>query len=223
MTTAPEAPERRGHARRLVIEPFVALVGELASWRSDDEIETMDRADRALAFVRGLRLSARLTYIIRDALHGSGVEAHWGHILSADGGLACSRECDVVIHQAACERMRWNGDRDPVMDFWFVPCRSALAVVSCKSFAHSVGDDQRQYCADMRNFVDRVYLFAECCHADRADALTQSATNAGYDGFWYLYSLDRDTREIQQPEPLWVHFVQEMSRLAAETEGGTDT
>lgn len=51
-----------------------------------------------LGFVKGLRLSARVIYFLRERLSSTGLEVSWGHILDQKE-RSCSPECDVVIHR----------------------------------------------------------------------------------------------------------------------------
>src|SRR5258707_13284732 len=54
-----------------------------------------------LGFVKGLRLSARLIYFLRErlseTLSQSNLAVSWGQLLD-DNCEFCSRECDVIIH-----------------------------------------------------------------------------------------------------------------------------
>ena len=88
-------------ARRLRLGGFHSLVDELIQWNIDPEIVEMQKnkdPGLILPFVKGLRLSARLVYIIRDHLSCLPLQVSWGHLLSPNGD-SCSPECDVIVHQ----------------------------------------------------------------------------------------------------------------------------
>ncbi len=214
MSQGPDSPQLRGHTRALRLRHFQDLVAEFRHYRLDPDLARMDESERVLAFVRGLRLSARLIYAIRQMISKSDLEAHWGHILSADGEV-CSRECDVIIHRPG-ECDKWNGNDEPVMDFRFIDYDQALAVVSCKSKFTSFTREEVRYCADVKRYVDTVHLFAECCYEHRASDLRDQVLAAGYDGFWYLYTIDEKTDMISCDETKWLTFVDAMREIAAD-------
>jgi hypothetical protein len=130
-------------------------------------------------------------------------------------GEYCSPECDVIIHKPG-SHTRWNGSEKPVMDFRFIKCSEALAVISCKSF--TVGVDRR-YCQELRRYVKRVWLFAECCRPNAVDRLTKKAKQAGYSGFWYLYTWDGSSPISPNPES-WLDFLKALRNLASRTSKG---
>jgi len=210
----------QGYGRVLSLEPFWELLTALESYRLDPELAQTKQSERIHAFIRGLRLSARLIYIIRRVLSGTGMEVHWGQVLSEDGRV-CSRECDVIIHRPG-ELARWNGDDEkPVMDFRFITREKAAAVISCKSFLRSVDKEQIRYREDMKRYVDRVYLFAGYCYRSSLSRLRQTAHTAGYDGLWHLCAIDRKTGVTEQDEHVWVSFIGEMEKIAAIAPGGS--
>lgn len=219
MSQASTGTDPRGHAKVHKLRHFRELMAEFEYYRLDPDLTSMKESERALAFIRGLRLSARLIYLIRQIISGSGLEAHWGHILSEDGRV-CSRECDVIIHQPG-ELDRWNGEEHPVMDFRFIEHDLAIAVVSCKSKFHAVRAEDKLYCQDMRAYVGKVYLFAECCHLGKAASLRNSAEEAGYEGFWHLYAIDKEMGETVADEKEWMGFVNEIEAIATAARGGT--
>src|SRR5277367_2516882 len=92
-----------------------------------------------LPFDRGLRLSARLIYILREKLRDYDVEVNWGHVQD-DKQRLCSPECDIIIHKGGMSD-RWNGhhnNNSSVMDFWFIQRDCVKAIISCKSMFASV-------------------------------------------------------------------------------------
>jgi len=70
-----------------------------------------------LGFVKGLRLSARIIYYLREQLSDMNYEISWGHLLN-DSEASCSPECDIIIHKKGHLR-QWNGSKDPIMNFCF--------------------------------------------------------------------------------------------------------
>lgn len=161
-----------------------------------------------MAFVRGLRLSARLVYALRDRLSATGVEVDWGHILDKQTGL-CSPECDVIIHEPGYYA-RWNGTERPVMDFKFIEPQHAVAVISCKSLLRSV---DRSYCERIRGYVGNVLLFAECCDPRKVSRLRRAAQVAGYKGLWYLYAWEAESSKYTHDETLWEDFLLQVEKL----------
>lgn len=158
-----------------------------------------------LGFVKGLRLSARLIYFLRERLSrtGQSLEVSWGHVLNKDG-MACSPECDIIVHRPGYVRC-WNGSDHPVMHFRFIGSDSVLAVISCKSHATSV---DAAYPKSLRAFgVKHVFLFAECCLAKHLPRLRKAAKSAGYAGLWCLYQMrsSRDSNIIKD-EAMWSGF-----------------
>ena len=201
-----------GHlTTRLNLEEFHALKEELSQWRIDPQIQEMERERRGgivLGFVRGLRISARLIYAIRDHLSSFDLKVDWGHLLTQEGN-SCSPECDIIVHLPGYERV-WNGHSNSIMDFKFINCRSAVAVISCKSFMRTV---DRGYCERMRPYIDNVLLFAECCEPNAVRRLKRSAESAGYKGFWYLYACNQNTSECTVDEMQWINFIQTLKSL----------
>jgi hypothetical protein len=187
---------------------------DFAHWRIDDFVRQMERArrrGRILPFVRGLRLSARLIYVIREFLTGTRLTANWGHLVD-ETGTFCSCECDVIIHRRDAHVRQWNGTSDPVMDFRFIESQGAVTVISCKSYLKS-GDVDTGYCKLVEPFVRRVWLFAECCGPRSAESIRRKALEAGYEQFWYLYLWSRGTSPVPNKDG-WATFVDEVKSLA---------
>lgn len=193
-------------------EPFKGIFGELVTWRIDPYIRQLEKEKkkgRIFPFVRGLRLSARLIYVIRDILSETNLTANWGQLLDEQGNY-CSCECDIIIHHKGHER-RWNGKDQPVMDFRFIKQQNAIAVISCKSYLRS-GDIDVEYCKSMKPFVKKIWLFAECCGHNSVKSIEQKVLESGYKKFWYLYSWSNKT----DPHPNmdgWINFVKEVKQL----------
>jgi hypothetical protein len=205
-----QKPKGGGIGICLDLEPFHRLFGELASWKIDPTVQAMEQKleqGRILGFVRGLRLSAQLIYIIRESLLSAGLSVDWGHIID-DDEIHCSPECDVIIHRGF--RRQWDGNIKPVMDFKFVDCRNAVAVISCKSFMDRI---DRGYAREMKPYLSNVFLFAECCEPRRVKTLKNSARTAGYKGFWYLYTWDRKTLERTKNEEEWCDFLTTLEKM----------
>lgn len=208
-----------GQMVRLLYEDrFWQIFGSFSHWRVENFVEQIE-AERGkgqvLPFVRGLRLSAQLIYFLRKLLSGSRLTADWGHLLDSEGNF-CSCECDVIIHKNG-EIWRWDGDDEhPVMDFKFISQEEAVGVISCKSYL-TVSHVDKQYCESIRKFVNRVWLFAECCDPNSIERIRNKAEKCGYEKFWPLYTWNKKI----SPTPYrvgWNDFVGEVGRLR-EAEG----
>ena len=198
----------------LNLQEFHSLKEELSQWRVDPQIQEMERERPGgiiLGFVRGLRLSARLIYAIREHLSSFELEVDWGHLLTEEGN-SCSPECDIIIHSPGWER-EWNGHERKIMDFKFIDCRQTIAVISCKSFIRSI---DRRYPQSLRPYVDKVLLFAECCEPNAVNRLKRSAELAGYAGFWYLYACDQATCQCTADPNQWKHFLRTLKSIGSD-------
>lgn len=210
MTPSKASPRKAGAVGNILsLEDFHGLCGELQRWRTDPEIQDMQRDHgRGLVFpfVKGLRLSARLVYAIRKILSSTAMKVNWGQVLIPDG--YCLPECDIIIHTGYFQR--WNDTREPVMDFVFVEHKNVVAVISCKSSVTAVDKD---YAKAMKPHVPNLFLFGECCSPSAVDRLKAAAEDAGYKGFWYLYTYDRRTEECEKDERVWQDFLQSLKAV----------
>ncbi len=155
-----------------------------------------------LGFVKGLRLSARVIYFLRENLSDTDLEVSWGHVLSARG-QSVSPECDVIVHTKGHVR-KWNGSECPVMNFAFVNADQVRAVVSCKSVLRSLDS---AYPADLRKYgVKKVFVFGETCEKARLTGLRQKARQLGYAGLWCLYFQKGKSDEYECDEKMHVDF-----------------
>lgn len=189
----------------LRVAGFHRLFAELQEWRVSagvKELEVQKGSALILPFVKGLRLSAQLIYILREELSETGLEVNWGHLLDANDRF-CSPECDIIIHRTGYVR-RWNGDDKPVMDFRFVRQDRAVAIISCKSFATGV---DAEYVQKLRPYVKNVFLFAECCAVGKGTSLRKRAKAAGYVDFGYLYAFDEKRSECVHDDRAWLDFL----------------
>ena len=205
MPTKHKPKTRRTLATTLKLEQFHGLMSELSDWR------TLGLQDAGiLGFVKGLRFSARLIYAIRDHLSSSSYEVDWGHLLTRDGN-SCSPECDIIIHKRGHVR-EWNGTTRPVMNFKFINCKDAVAVISCKSMITSVDKEHKAYIKALKPYVDKIFIFAECCEPSAVTRLKRSAQKAGCKGFWYLYACDKMKQCTIDPEE-WDNFLTTLEKL----------
>jgi len=199
-----------GICDRLDLSHYHKICTELWNWRIDDFIRELGQKEgNILAFVRGLHFSAQLIYAIREIISGKGLKADWGHLLDASGKY-CSRECDVIIHKGRYNR--WNGHKNPVMNFKFVKQDKAIAVISCKSYLRSGGVD-KDYVRCLKPFVKRIWLVAECCDPKRTKAIAQQVQKAGYQNFCYIYEWSRETTEQKRNESGWLDFAKKLRSL----------
>ncbi len=197
--------KRQGVAAILRIARFQRLFGDLKTWRISDDLKVLEAAKGSalvLPFVKGLRLSAQLTYMLRTELSQTDVEVDWGHLLD-NKGESCSPECDIIIHFRG-HVDEWDGNTRPVMHFKFVSCERALAVISCKSYAKDV---DAEYIQKLKPYVKHVFLFAECCAPNKVALLRKKARAAGYAGFGYLYAFDEKRAEYIHDEKEWLDFL----------------
>lgn len=206
-----------GHKRVLIRQKFQTIKAGLQEYRLDTFIRTLEKQKgknkgNILPFIRGLRFSALLIYTIREYLQGTGLTASWGHIID-ENGVFCSRECDIIIHRDG-HIMRWNGDGGihPVMDFKFIEQTDTLAVISCKSYLEK-SHIEKEYCDDLKKYVSKVWLFAECCPPDKVSDIREAAVEIGYKNFWSLYTWDRSTDATNNLLDDWEVFVSEVKKL----------
>lgn len=207
-----------GYNQLLDREKYHKIVGGMANYRIDNfireaEAKEGDNKGVILSFVRGLRLSSLLTYSIRQFLDGSDYTANWGHIIDENGAF-CSRECDIIIHSKAIPLYQWDGDGagNHIMDFRFIPYTAAKVVISCKSFL-TTAKIEEDYCHDMLKYVERVWLFSECCGPNSDQKIEDRAKEIGYENFWYLYRWNRGKNELTQTIEVWDSFVEAVKAL----------
>jgi hypothetical protein len=187
-------------------EQLRALAAELQMVRSHPPL--VKRADGKyegdiLGFVKGLRLSARVIYFLRERLSTTNLQVSWGHLLHSND-QSCSLECDIIIHTKG-HIERWNGHGpDPIMEFKFIGAANARAVVSCKSQVTSI---DKAYPKALKKYgIEKVFLFAECCSENRFARLRESAEKAGYLGFWCLYFAESKTSRFKTNEEMYDDF-----------------
>jgi hypothetical protein len=207
-----------GYIQILDREKYFKIIGGMSNYRIDNfirEAEANEGANKGviLSFVRGLRLSSLLTYQIRQLLDGSDFTANWGHIIDENGAF-CSRECDIIIHSKNIPLYQWDGDGagNHIMDFRFIPYYAAKVVISCKSFL-TTAKIEEDYCNDMLKYVDRVWLFSECCGPKSDEKIEERAKEIGYEDFWYLYKWNRGNNELTQTIEVWDSFVESVKAL----------
>ena len=203
----------KGHmGLRLSTEKFYGLTEELVKWRFDPQILLMDKTmekGRILGFVKGLRLSARILYILRNIVSTRNLEVSWGHLID-DYGKSCSPECDIIIHRPGYLH-EWNGSSNPIMNFKFIESRNALAVISCKSYAKSIDKD---YCNDFKKYsLDNIFLIVECCPSTAIANLKRQAEEYGYKGFYYLYALNDEAGTYDVDERIYIDFIEAIQSL----------
>jgi len=180
------------------------------------ELEHQRASGRILPFIRGLRFSAILTYSLREILSGSQLEANWGHLVD-DSGNYVSPECDIIIHEKDCPiAERWNGETDSgsIMDFRFIRTNYAKVVISCKSFIKTAKVEE-EYCSRLTDYVDRVWLFAECCGPRSFDNIRNRAQEYGYEDFWCLYT-QNNAGDLGLLESVWLDFVRKVESLRSD-------
>lgn len=197
---------RGGIGNCLETEEFWGLSEKLIRWRLNPDIRLMDTnrtKGRILGFVKGLRLSTQIVYLIRNIVSSEDVEVNWGHLIDENRN-SCSPECDIIVHKKG-HMQRWNGTENPIMDFRFIESKQTLAVISCKSQIRSV---DKEYCKNFHKYnMKNIFLFAECCRPKAIDRLKTQADDAGYKGFFHLYTLDKKNI-IDRDENVYLEFIQ---------------
>lgn len=199
-------------------ERFSSLAYSFWKWRNNPHMRLMDKTKdkgRVLQFVKGLRLSAEIAHIMRNVLSDfPSLEVNWGHLID-ENGVSCSPECDIIVHKRG-QIERWVDQEPRIMDFRFVRCDNAVAVVSCKSFKKSLLKADKEYRVELKKYkVDNLFLIAECCKTSRVNPLRNDTKNAGYRDFFYLYSINKDQSTIATPEPDYVAFAESLRAIAA--------
>jgi len=148
--------------------------------------EGADKSGKILPFVKGLYLSAKLIYFIREVVKAK-FEVNWGHVVH-ESGIYCSPECDIILHRPY-NTLRWNGG---ILDFHFVDVKAVVAVISCKSLVRDIDKD---YCKQLNAFgIKSVTLIGEACSATNFENLRATAKAAGYIDFWCLALEEKDAR-----------------------------
>ena len=203
-------PRQNVAIKPLRFGPLYQLCNDLQMWQTDTDVKLLEKVKGSalvLPFVKGLRLSSQLIYILRTALSElEHVEVDWGHLLDENDN-SFSPECDVIIHRCG-HFAEWDGNAKPVMHFKFIKRECALAVVSCKSFVDRV---DLKYAKSLRPYIGHVFFFAECCEPRKVDSLRRAAREAGYAGFGYLYTYNRETGETATDPKEWGNFFDEIA------------
>lgn len=206
-----------GHQQLLEREKFQEIFGVLSSYRIDSFVRMLEKkkgpnVGKVLPFVRGLRFSSLLTYAIREYLNGTELTANWGHIVD-NKGTYVSKEADIIIHKNGFVK-QWNGNGggDPIMNFKFILQANAVAVVSCKSFLRP-NDIEIDYCNEMKKYVNKVWLFSECCGPRSPAAIKNKARQIGYDDYWHMYTWTENQGIIDPNHSGWDDFVSKVKGL----------
>lgn len=202
--------------RRLYLGAYGEIFKEFSDWRMDSYIRLLERIKKkgwgkVLPFVRGLRLSARLIYVIRKHLEGSNLAADWGHLMG-DAGEYLSPECDIIIYEKRGMLEEWNDKtKNAVMNFKFVKASNAKLVISCKSFLKT-NNIEEEYCTELRKHVDKVWIFAECCGPRSVENIRKKAEAFGYKMFFYIYTWSRK-QGLNANEEGWIEFIKALRSL----------
>lgn len=208
--------EMEPYRRAFFLRQFDSLCAKLYRYRIDPELYEARKS--VLSFVIGLRFSALLIYTIRSLLGNTEFTANWGVIIDESGEKRCSPECDIIIHKDGSEDA-WNGDDDvngSVMDFRFVDRRNVKLVVSCKGFeVTQIDQNMKSDIVKLGDYVENVWLFAECCNTKQVTKLQQDAGDAGYKNFYYLYLLKESQITPDFDERVWLDFTESLLSLVA--------
>jgi len=198
-------------------ETYDSIKSRLLSYRLDPFIRKLEskkgkHKGLIFPFVRGLRFSALLTYAIRECLSVSELEVSWGQIIDDEGYLV-SGECDIIIHHKGYKK-RWNGASggNHIMDFKFIKKENVIIVISCKSHLTKAGIE-KEYCSNMLKYVNKIWLFTECCGPKSAKLIKDESQEIGYEKFYYLYTWNRRTGDIGESVENWYDFMENVEAL----------
>jgi len=196
---------------------YNSLCGKLTEYRTDPKL--WEARKTVLHFVTGLRFSSLLIYEMRKILKGTKLKANWGVIIH-NKDIRCSSECDIIVHENDTDA--WDGQDDydgPVMDFHFVPKDKVKAVVSCKaSCITQIDQEMKDDVVKLRDYVKRVWLFAECCKRGKVVELRKKSIASGYEKFFYLYLLKPKGVGCDYDEGVWFKFAESLKALAHKRE-----
>lgn len=212
--TANNSTHRGAFEYNLATEELWSMATELQMLREHPPLtkRTDGRYEgNILSFVKGLRISARLIYFLRNCLSEEECEVSWGHILDSSG-QSCSPECDVIIHQKG-QIKQWNGSgpNNCVMDFKFIRASRVRAVVSCKSVVTSIDEG---YPEQLEKFgVSDVFLFGECCSKTNYANLKHRAQDAGYINLFCAYFTESDSPSPVRDEQHHFEFYDRIREL----------
>lgn len=210
---------KRKRARRdlgvaLRTEALHALIAELQQLRQYPPLVHKGKGKYEgdiLGFVRGLRLSARIAYFVRDQLNDTQYRTSWGHLLD-DAERSCSPECDVIVHKKGYVRA-WNGFKKSIMNFKFIRANEAVAIISCKSQLNSI---DAAYPKGLKKFgIKHVLLFAETCPERSFERLRKKAKKAGYRGLWCLYLTGTDGSMKSIKDAIHLDFIKTVRKVAS--------
>ncbi len=207
-------PKTHSYGKGLKTAQLTSLFGELQALREHPPIVSRGNGKYEgdiLGFVKGLRLSVRVIYFLREALSETDYEINWGHLIDSSGA-SCSPECDIIIHTKGHVR-QWNGHGEhSVMDFRFIEAEKAKVVVSCKSALDKI---DKKYPKSLKRFgIKSIFLFAECCRDTCYKAMKQKARKAGYSGLWCLYCTTKE-KNCKTDDNMGIDFIDKIRKALA--------
>lgn len=205
-------PRTYSLGKGLKTEELRGLVEELQWLREHPPIVSKGKGiyqGNILGFVKGLRLSVRIIYHLREQLSDMDYEINWGHLLNPDES-SCSPECDIIVHTKGHVR-KWNGHGEhTIMDFRFIKAEKAKVVISCKSVLNKV---DKEYPKTLKEFgIENIFLFAECCKDTRYKSMKEKAHRAGYAGLWCLYLVTKENG-YKTDENEYVDFINAIRKV----------
>jgi hypothetical protein len=208
---------------RFASDRYLKVSQPLLSHRIDPFIREVEKRKGKnkgyiMSFVRGLRMSALIIYQLREILSDTDYSAYWGQIISEDGKYL-SNECDILISKKGAFEKKWNGEgQENIMDFRFIRQEHVKLAISCKSFL-TTSEVEKEYCENMKKYIDHVWLFAECCGPQSVELIQKIATEYGYGDFFYLYTWNRlvEVQATKLDENVWRNFEKRIRELV-ETE-----
>jgi hypothetical protein len=159
-------------------------------------------------FVKGLILSTNIIkLLIRHIPNGYKVD--WGQIIIKNH---YSKECDIIIYHGKPLREFCNQS----MRYVLIEKDKANIVIQVKSSIQSVSKDLKEYCIELKKFVNQVWFIAECClvnSENRANAIRNDLKKIGYNQSFFFYRRSDESPDRILNEKLFIDFIKLIRNL----------
>jgi len=144
-------------------------------------------------FVKGLILSTNIIETI-DKHIPNGYRVDWGQVIDEKDSNVLSKECDIIIYRGKPFKLIENKR----IKFVLVTKKQVKIVIQVRSNIHTVTEDDKTYCRELKKFVQKVWYITECCWArnkSRVKIIKDRLKVAGYEQFFYLYRMNDESLE----------------------------
>lgn len=144
-------------------------------------------------FVKGLILSTNIIEVI-DKHIPNGYRVDWGQVIDEKDGNILSKECDVVIYKGKPFKTIENKR----IKFVLVTKKQVKIVIQVRSGIHTVTEEDKTYCRELKKFIQEIWYISECCWArnkSRVKTIGHRLKAAGYKQFFYLYRMNDESFE----------------------------